>query len=93
MSAAYVVTVMIKTWLGATYRTDALCRSLSVFLHLIYLDHQIDPHCVLLSSTQSCKNYISADVQHTKSQRVAEHLKHATDLPNRDTINHAKSTT
>lgn len=30
LSAAYVVTVMIKTWLGATYRTDALCRSLSL---------------------------------------------------------------
>lgn len=68
-----VVTVMIntKTWLGAIYRTDALCRSVSVYLHLICLYHQKDPHCVLLTVTQSCVDHISTGIQYTKS---IEHL-------------------
>lgn len=50
VSSLNVVTVMIntETWLGATNRTRALCRSISVSLHLNYFNQQIDPYCVLL---------------------------------------------
>lgn len=76
------VTLMIntKTWLGAIYRTDALCRSISVYLLVICLNHKKDPQCVLLAVTQSCEYHILAGIQYTKS---IEHLKHATDLPMR----------
>lgn len=80
------VTVMInsKTWLGAIYRTDALCRSISVYLLLICLNHK------KRSSVCITRCHISAGIQYTKT---IEHLKHATDLPMRETINHAKSST
>ncbi len=68
-------TVMIntKTQLGATYRTDAFCSTIFVYLHFIDLNHKVDPGCVFLSVTQGFENHISPDKHYTKSQGGTEH--------------------